>query len=224
MTASFAPVWAHLDVDPERTCAELAESFPQACIWLGEYTGSWWALVRDRLGRDVLLEGRTPAALYAELRAFSLRDVTAEDGSWTLARPAPGRAAPPGVRRPPAAGSEPHRPFSTAPAPRRRPAVRPDLHGSSADASEAHRPSTAVPESRRRPAGAPQPHRPDRPVRAGRPPAAPRRPPAAPRRSPAAVFPAGRRDRKSRRRRPLLLRLISRLRGRRPMDRDASTA
>lgn len=42
--------WAVTDPDPERAAAELARRFPGCCVWLGEYTGRWWALARDRTG------------------------------------------------------------------------------------------------------------------------------------------------------------------------------
>ncbi len=232
MTVSTAPAWTHLDADPERTHAELTRSFPHACIWLGEYTGSWWALVRDRSGRSALLEGRTPAALYAELRAFHLQNATAADGSWTSAHPPQTRGTPTAPHRPPQTGRPPttvpasslpgnsgsHRPCRSSAVPDRPPATVPasSLPGNSGS----HRPcrSSAVPD--RPPATVPATSSPSSldPYRSPR----TRRPSAAP---PSAILrrPAtGRHDGSPpHRRRTLVVRVVSWLRGRRhPGGRD----
>ncbi|MFI0354579.1 hypothetical protein [Actinomadura sp. 9N407] len=65
MTA-VAP-WGAAELDPERAVAELARRFPRVLTWYGEYTGSWWAMLRDRNGRDHLVEAHTPAELGRRL-------------------------------------------------------------------------------------------------------------------------------------------------------------
>lgn len=63
--------WAVTDPDPERAAAELARRFPGCCVWLGEYTGRWWALARDRTG-DRLVEAADPVALGRLLEEVTL--------------------------------------------------------------------------------------------------------------------------------------------------------
>lgn len=63
--------WAVTDLDPERAAAELARRFPGCCVWLGEYTGRWWALARDRTG-DRLVEAADPVALGRLLEEVTL--------------------------------------------------------------------------------------------------------------------------------------------------------
>lgn len=58
------PPWAGRDVAPEVFAGELQRRFPGACAWLGEFTGSWWALTRDRTR---LVEAATPHALGRRL-------------------------------------------------------------------------------------------------------------------------------------------------------------
>ncbi|MBO2464693.1 hypothetical protein [Actinomadura violacea] len=59
--------WAVVELDPERVAAELARRFPGVSAWRGEYTGRWWAVARDWVGRDRLVEAGTPAALVRVL-------------------------------------------------------------------------------------------------------------------------------------------------------------
>ncbi|MFI0480343.1 hypothetical protein [Actinomadura sp. 9N215] len=47
-----------VDVDVERALDELRRSFPAQCFWYGEYSGSLWALLPDRL-----VEAKTAAEL-----------------------------------------------------------------------------------------------------------------------------------------------------------------
>jgi hypothetical protein len=47
--------WAVADVDHEHVLAEVGRRFPGVTAYFGEFTGSWWALVGNRL-----LEARTP--------------------------------------------------------------------------------------------------------------------------------------------------------------------
>lgn len=214
MTASIDLAWTRLDADPEHTQAELTRSFPHACIWLGEYTASWWALVRDRFGRSALLEGRTPAALYAELRAFHLREATAADGSRTFARPAVRPAARPVAR--PAARPAPTRPATTA---FHRPSLAgPGPHRPPTTGSEPSRPPAADPEVRRSSIAGPEVRRPARP--GGAPAASRRSPSTASHRPPLATPATGRSGLEPHRSRPLLLRVVSWLRGRRSAGRD----
>ncbi|HWB35109.1 MAG TPA: hypothetical protein VHA75_03700, partial [Rugosimonospora sp.] len=53
-----------LDFDIDRALDDLCRVFPGICIWHGEFTGSFWALLPDRL-----VEARTPAVLARQLRA-----------------------------------------------------------------------------------------------------------------------------------------------------------
>ncbi|WP_143228138.1 hypothetical protein [Actinomadura meyerae] len=59
--------WAAAELDPERVAAELARRFPGVPVWRGEFTGRWWAVVRDRAGHDRLLEAADPAVLARSL-------------------------------------------------------------------------------------------------------------------------------------------------------------
>ncbi|MER6891988.1 hypothetical protein [Streptomyces halstedii] len=68
MTAA-AP-WAHVEIDPERVVAELSRRFPGVRAWWGEFTGQWWALCRDRSGRDWLIEAPNPVELGRRLEAI----------------------------------------------------------------------------------------------------------------------------------------------------------
>ncbi|MFD0685917.1 hypothetical protein [Actinomadura fibrosa] len=65
--------WAAADIDPDHAVAELRRRFPGVCAWLGEFTGSWWAVFRDRSGRHRLLEAPTPQALGRLLDEAGLR-------------------------------------------------------------------------------------------------------------------------------------------------------
>jgi hypothetical protein len=65
MTAITNPstgAWAPADVHPDRTLAEIHRRFPEACAWFGRATGSWWAMVNDRL-----IEAADPWQLCARL-------------------------------------------------------------------------------------------------------------------------------------------------------------
>ncbi|TYK50571.1 hypothetical protein [Actinomadura decatromicini] len=75
-TVAEAPPWARLDLDPDHVVAELAAAFPDAMLWFGEFTGSLWALTRDRAGRARLIEGRTPAQLSERLRKITAPKTT----------------------------------------------------------------------------------------------------------------------------------------------------
>ncbi|TDD79219.1 hypothetical protein E1293_24010 [Actinomadura darangshiensis] len=102
--------WAAADLDPERVAAGLARRFPGCCVWRGEYTGSWWALARDRL-----VEAPDPAALGRLLDELTRRDHAGRYSRAALQNRAAGRATPtpprasrpavhsrPPARRPPA--------------------------------------------------------------------------------------------------------------------------
>jgi hypothetical protein len=72
---SVAAPWAALDIDPDRIVAELRRRFPAARAWYGEYTGAWWAITRDRSGRDRLVEAPDPAELGRRLEELCGRAV-----------------------------------------------------------------------------------------------------------------------------------------------------
>ncbi|WP_034518046.1 hypothetical protein [Actinomadura rifamycini] len=59
-----------------RVAAEVARRFPGTSAWLGEATGSWWALARDRAGTCHLVEAATPAELARRLNALDVRRAT----------------------------------------------------------------------------------------------------------------------------------------------------
>lgn len=68
--------WAAVELDPDRVVAELTHRFPGVSAWLGEFTGRWWAVARDQVGRDRLLEAPTPAALARLLDEIGARQQT----------------------------------------------------------------------------------------------------------------------------------------------------
>jgi hypothetical protein len=59
-------------IDPARIAGEVARRFPGVRAWWGEFTGAWWALARDRHGRDLLVEAADPAALGRRLEALGV--------------------------------------------------------------------------------------------------------------------------------------------------------
>ncbi|WP_433228763.1 hypothetical protein [Actinomadura formosensis] len=71
-----------LDLDIDQALDDLQRAFPGLCIWHGEFSGSLWALLPDRL-----VEARTAADLARRLRA-------------ALPRPHPQARPEPHVRRP----------------------------------------------------------------------------------------------------------------------------
>ncbi|WP_433476694.1 hypothetical protein ACQPZP_06345 [Spirillospora sp. CA-142024] len=94
--------WAAAELDPERVAAELARRFPGCCVWLGEYTGSWWAMTGDRL-----VEAPDPATLGRLLheltrRAHAGRYASLQNRTAGRGAPPPSRASRPAVHsRPP---------------------------------------------------------------------------------------------------------------------------
>lgn len=84
--------WSAVELDPARILPELRARFPWAVCWYGEFTGGWWALVRDHTGRDRLLEGRTPAELGHHLNASRSRPTPPR--APQLARPATSHLVP----------------------------------------------------------------------------------------------------------------------------------
>ncbi|MFI0357308.1 hypothetical protein [Actinomadura sp. 9N407] len=111
MTA-VAP-WVAVELEPERVAAELARRFPGVCAWRGEYTGSWWALSRDRYGRDGLIEADSPAELGRLLERIH----------WMRVVPREARTAPrtgPAAQAIPLLPRAPRVPAATRPAPRRQ--------------------------------------------------------------------------------------------------------
>jgi hypothetical protein len=75
MTAATLPPapWTTIDPDLEVTLAQLSRRFPGACIWFGNFTGHYWAFIRDRFGRDRLIEATSPADLSLRLGALLTR-------------------------------------------------------------------------------------------------------------------------------------------------------
>lgn len=59
--------WATRDQDPDQAVAELSNLFPNATIWFGDFTGSYWALLRGEDGTARLIEGVTPNDLIRRL-------------------------------------------------------------------------------------------------------------------------------------------------------------
>ncbi|QFG22078.1 hypothetical protein [Actinomadura sp. WMMB 499] len=53
-----------LDADIDQALADLRQAFPGICIWYGEFCGSLWALLPDRLA-----EAKNAAGLARQLRA-----------------------------------------------------------------------------------------------------------------------------------------------------------
>ncbi|MFB4318085.1 hypothetical protein [Actinomadura sp. 21ATH] len=114
-----AAPWAVVELDPERVVAELARRFPGVCAWRGEYTGSWWAMVRDRYGRDRLIE----AASSAELGRYLEEDARWRGVPRYARAPAPPRPRPAPPRRRPVPPGPPRGPGART-APRRRSLLR----------------------------------------------------------------------------------------------------
>ncbi|URM98618.1 hypothetical protein LUW76_32105 [Actinomadura madurae] len=89
--------WAMAELDPERIAAELARRFPGCCVWLGEYTGNWWAMTGDRL-----IEAPDPATLERLLyalarRAHARRYAAPQNRTAGRVTPPPPRASRPAV-------------------------------------------------------------------------------------------------------------------------------
>ncbi|OLT10893.1 hypothetical protein BJF79_25330 [Actinomadura sp. CNU-125] len=77
-----------LDADIDAALARLHQAFPGICIWHGEFSGSLWALLPDRL-----VEAKNAAGLARRLHAAlgpprSVPPTTARrrDGTWTAPR------------------------------------------------------------------------------------------------------------------------------------------
>lgn len=89
-----------LDLDPDidRALDELRRAFPELCIWYGEFCGSLWALLPDRL-----VEAKTAADLARQLygllgrprsqavRRPSTPSTRRPDGTWNIPAHAPVR-------------------------------------------------------------------------------------------------------------------------------------
>lgn len=102
--------WAAAELDPERVAAEVARRFPGCCVWRGEFTGSWWALARDRLveAPDPVTLGRRLDELYGRAYRGRYSREALQNRTAGRAAPLPPRASRPAVhsgppvRRPPA--------------------------------------------------------------------------------------------------------------------------
>lgn len=89
-----------LDPDIDRALDGLRRSFPGLCIWHGEFSGSLWALLPDRL-----VEAKTAAGLARQLhdilgrprpqaaRPPSTPSTRRPDGTWNVPSPVPVRRA-----------------------------------------------------------------------------------------------------------------------------------
>jgi hypothetical protein len=81
-----------LDLDIDRALDDLRRTFPGICIWHGEWSGSLWALLPDRL-----VEAKTSLDLARLLRAALPRpqpprpgpSTCRPDGTWSPASPRP---------------------------------------------------------------------------------------------------------------------------------------
>ncbi|OLT30287.1 hypothetical protein BJF79_39140 [Actinomadura sp. CNU-125] len=75
------------DLDLDRALAELRRAFPGICIWFGEFSGSLWALLPDRL-----VEARNADGLARRLRAalgppsVPASPTRRPDGTWCAPR------------------------------------------------------------------------------------------------------------------------------------------
>jgi hypothetical protein len=58
-----AAPWVAAEIEPEHAIAELRRRFPWALTWWGRSTGRWWAMFRDRTGRDRLVEASDPVEM-----------------------------------------------------------------------------------------------------------------------------------------------------------------
>lgn len=92
-----------LDLDIDRALDDLHRAFPGICIWWGEFSGSFWALLPDRL-----VEAKTAVDLARQLHAALPRprphatpaasrrprpSARRTDGTWTSTKPATRRSA-----------------------------------------------------------------------------------------------------------------------------------
>lgn len=95
-----------LDPDIDRALDELRRAFPRLCLWHGEFSGSLWALLPDRL-----VEAKTAADLARQLygllgrphpqavRRPSTPSTRRPDGTWNVPAHTPVRRTTP-TRRP----------------------------------------------------------------------------------------------------------------------------
>lgn len=98
--------WTTPGVDPDQAVTDLGNRFPRATIWFGDFTGSYWALIRAEDGTTRLLEGATAEKLSHLLESTEPRapwdrqplspPTAAHKDSATLA---PYRATPPSTTR-----------------------------------------------------------------------------------------------------------------------------
>lgn len=70
---SAPALWTTSSLDPDETVAELGGRYPHSTIWFGEFTGSYWALIRTKDGTARIVEGNTPADLGRQLDSLDLR-------------------------------------------------------------------------------------------------------------------------------------------------------
>lgn len=97
-----------LDLDIDQTLNDLQRAFPGICIWHGEFSGSLWALLPDRL-----VEAKTSADLARELHA-----------ALPVPRPRPHAEPDPYARRPGTSTRRADGTWTPAKSPTRRPAPR----------------------------------------------------------------------------------------------------
>ncbi|MBE1532609.1 hypothetical protein [Actinomadura algeriensis] len=89
-TTAAGPFAAWLDHDPEQVRAALARRFPGVPSWHGEWTGSWWAMVGDRL-----LEAACPTTLADMIHTALAATRPPPRPSGALSTPAPATPRPP---------------------------------------------------------------------------------------------------------------------------------
>ncbi|GLZ13735.1 hypothetical protein Acsp04_39700 [Actinomadura sp. NBRC 104425] len=78
-TLAPGPPWWVIHI--EWTLAELRARFTGVLLWYGRYTGSLWSLVKDRAGRDRLVEAADFAELVSILTRLERRTVPVEASS-----------------------------------------------------------------------------------------------------------------------------------------------
>lgn len=126
MKAATAPTTTN-DIDPDRVLAEMRRRFPGVCLWFGEFSEHYWALIRDRGGRMRLVEADDPAELGRTLDAAHDRTAhkRGESPAWRPAPAPPVGAGPDGRWRSAAARSMPPTPRGAS----RPVSARPGRHG-----------------------------------------------------------------------------------------------
>jgi hypothetical protein len=88
MAASGLPADLIADrLSGERVAAELRRRFPGSWAWRGEHTGTWWAIARDRAGRDRLIEAPDPYQLGRRLETIGVLPVLPSQAGTAMRSP-----------------------------------------------------------------------------------------------------------------------------------------